>query len=151
MLTLVYKRTHEGDPDPLAGVFGVHDCMHQVRDWPCGAIIGIGGVGPEPQRCGIARRLTWIGIGPRKDYHGQPPRQPLVRFDHFLYLGQAGPPLPDVAPGLAAFMYDTNRRVATTRCMTAALRAEVANLLDLARRAPASGEAPRTEPPALRC
>jgi len=25
--TLVYKRTHSGDPDP-AGRFGIHDCDH---------------------------------------------------------------------------------------------------------------------------
>lgn len=31
MRTLIYKRTHVGDPDP-GGRFGIHDCMGQVRN-----------------------------------------------------------------------------------------------------------------------
>ena len=27
MRTLIYKRTHTGDPDPKTGVFGNNDCM----------------------------------------------------------------------------------------------------------------------------
>src|SRR4051812_45820013 len=48
MRTLVYKRTHSGDPDPKMGVFGNHDCMGEVRAWPFDAVIGIGGVGQQP-------------------------------------------------------------------------------------------------------
>ena len=32
MRTLIYKRTHPGDPD-VDGLFGIHDCMGQVRAW----------------------------------------------------------------------------------------------------------------------
>ena len=32
MRTLIYKRTHSGDPDPTSGRFGVRDCMGKVRD-----------------------------------------------------------------------------------------------------------------------
>jgi len=72
--TLIYKRTHSGDPDPKTGVFGNHDCMGKVRGWPFDAVIGIGGVGQEPQSHRIAGRLTWIGIGPQAiDYIGRGP------------------------------------------------------------------------------
>ena len=64
MRTLIYKRTHSGDPDPVAGVFGNHDCMGSVKGWDFDAVIGIGGIGPEPKRNRIAGKLTWIGIGP---------------------------------------------------------------------------------------
>jgi hypothetical protein len=45
MNTLVYKRTHTGDPDE-SGIFGIHDCMGQVRGWNFGAVIGVGGKSP---------------------------------------------------------------------------------------------------------
>jgi hypothetical protein len=44
MRTLVYKRTHNGDPD-AEGRFGIHDCMGQVRSYGYEAVIGVGGVG----------------------------------------------------------------------------------------------------------
>ena len=47
--TLIYKRTHTGDPDPKAGVFGNNDCMGTVRKRDFDAVIGIGGIGPEPK------------------------------------------------------------------------------------------------------
>jgi hypothetical protein len=65
MRTLIYKRTHSGDPDPKTSVFGHHDCMGEVREWQFDAAIGIGGVGLEPQNHRIAGKLTWIGIGPQ--------------------------------------------------------------------------------------
>src|SRR5262249_54001126 len=68
MRTLIYKRTHHGDPDPETGEFGCNDCMGTVRCWKFDAVIGIGGIGAEPKRYGIAGKLTWIGIGARKIY-----------------------------------------------------------------------------------
>ena len=62
MRTLIYKRTHSGDPDPQTGVFGNHDCMGSVRAWEFDAVIGIGGVGPEPRRHGIAGKLTYVAV-----------------------------------------------------------------------------------------
>ncbi len=62
MRTLIYKRTHSGDPDH-AGWFGVNDCMGRVRAWSFEAVIGVGGTGREARREGIARNLTWVGIG----------------------------------------------------------------------------------------
>jgi hypothetical protein len=63
MRTLIYKRTHSGDPDPKTGVFGCNNCMKTVRGWVFDAVIGIGGIGREPECEGIAGKLTWIGIG----------------------------------------------------------------------------------------
>lgn len=42
MRTLVYKRTHNGDPD-AEGRFGIHDCMGQVRGYGYEAVIGWAG------------------------------------------------------------------------------------------------------------
>src|SRR4051812_12792912 len=108
MRTLVYKRTHSGDPDPASGVFGNNNCMRSVRGWNFDAVIGIGGVGAEPIRHGIAGKLTWVGIGPRKTGD---PRRPHVTFDHFVYYGEAGPPFAEVAPVLAHHVYSRNVRV----------------------------------------
>ncbi|MGH6672609.1 MAG: hypothetical protein ACRECV_11650 [Xanthobacteraceae bacterium] len=110
MRTLIYKKTHTGDPDPKTGVFGNNDCMGSVRDWQFDAVIGVGGIGSEPKRHGIAGKLNWIGIGPiygRRDPHSRGPR---VGFHHFWYRGEDGPPLQDKYPALASRMYDKNVR-----------------------------------------
>ena len=44
MRTLIYKRTHLGDPD-LFGTFGINDCMGEVRARQFDAVIGVGGIG----------------------------------------------------------------------------------------------------------
>jgi len=64
MRTLIYKRTHHGDPDE-AGQFGIFDCMDRVRSWNFDAAIGIGGQGAEPRRHELDGKVNWIGIGPR--------------------------------------------------------------------------------------
>lgn len=134
MRTLVYKRTHAGDPDPVSGVFGNHDCMRSVRGWKFDAVIGIGGVGSEPRRHRIAGKLTWVGIGPHKT--GDPHR-PRVTFDHFLYYGEHGPSFEEVAPVLAAHIYGRHVRVIMDS-LSDAERAETASILRTALRAPAS-------------
>ena len=112
MRTLIYKRTHSGDPDPDAGVFGNHNCMKTVRGRRFDAVIGIGGVGRVPESHGIAGKLTWVGIGPHKvvDNLAQPDC-PRVTFDHFWYLGKQGPSLREKYPALASRMYDKNVKV----------------------------------------
>jgi hypothetical protein len=107
MRTLVYKRTHNGDPD-TAGRFGCNGCMGSVRSWDFDAVIGVGGVGREPKLWGIAGKVNWIGIGP----HKTPVHDPIVTFDHFLDFGTGGPELRDLAPFLAELMYDRGARVA---------------------------------------
>src|SRR5579864_4002172 len=101
MRTLIYKRTHSGDPAPESGVFGNRDCMGAVRGWQFDAVIGIGGIGSEPKRQRIAGKLTWVGIGPHKIYEPKHPRSPRVTFDHFWYLGERGPLLEVAYPALA--------------------------------------------------
>jgi hypothetical protein len=109
MRTLIYKRTHSGDPDPKTGVFGNNDCMGKIRAWPFDAVIGIGGVGQEPKYHGIAGRVTWVGIGPQAvDQTG---RGPQLIFRHFWYLGEEGPILRTEYPALAGRMYSRNVRV----------------------------------------
>lgn len=128
---LTYKRTHTGDPDRL-GRFGIRDCMGRVRDLNFDAVIGVGGKGAEPVRCGIARKLTWVGIGPRRSFHGLG-RGGLVEFDHFVLFDSAGPELIAVAPNLARLMYDRNRRFVLDSYPEAAY-AEALQILNMARR-----------------
>lgn len=136
MRTLIYKRTHEGDPDPRTGVFGNHKCMGTVRGWVYDAVIGVGGAGREAERNGIARKLTWVGIGPHKSGDA---RRPKVTFDHFLYYGEKGPLLKEVAPALARRMYDMNVRVLMDS-LSPTERLKVEKILDRARAARPSGQ-----------
>jgi hypothetical protein len=144
MRTLIYKRTHSGDPDPKTGVFGNHDCMGGVRGWQFDAVIGVGGVGQEPQSHRIAGKLTWIGIGPQVIDHTA--RGPQLIFHHFWYRGEEGPLLRANYPALARHMYSKNVRVRVHSpssgehqgSETAALDKEVKRILRLAMDAPPS-------------
>ncbi len=133
MRTLVYKRTHNGDPDER-GTFGVNDCMGSVRGWEFEAVIGVGGTGDEPREHGIAEKINWIGIGPHKTPGS--PRGPLVTFDHYVYFGETGPALADQAPNLARHIYDMNVR--TLMNFTPAEQGEVDAILALAHDEPPS-------------
>ena len=134
MRTLVYKRTHTGDPD-AGGRFGIHGCMGRVRAWSFDAVIGVGGMGPEPTSYGIDGRVTWIGIGPHKTT-AKDPRGPLVTFDHFVLFDERGPLLHEHAPRLARHMYEGRVRVLFNPSPEEAK--EIAGLLRLARKAPPS-------------
>jgi hypothetical protein len=136
MRTLIYKRTHSGDPGPASGDFGCNHCMGQVRGWSFDAVIGVGGIGAYARAEGIAGLLTWIGSGAHKTGD---PRRPLVTFDHFWYRGEKGPELHKIAPNLAKHIYGKNVRVMMSSSLSGAESAEVANLLGLAGRAPPSG------------
>jgi hypothetical protein len=140
MRTLIYKRTHEDDPDPGTGVFGNKECMGRVRLWKFYAVIGVGGIGDEAKSNHIDGLLTWIGIGAHqdKDKVGTD-GYPLVSFDHFLYFGKGGRPLEKVAPALARRMYGKNVRVLMDSLSPAELL-EVEKILDLARHTPPSGQ-----------
>ncbi len=143
MRTLVYKRTHNGDPD-AEGRFGIHDCMGQVRGYGYEAVIGVGGVGDEAEECGIARKVNWIGIGPHKAEVGK--RGPLVTFAHFLQFGADAPDFLVLAPRLASRMYANNvRRVMDD--VDEHERKEIAAILALANTAPPSRGQPDPEPP----
>lgn len=82
MRTLIYKRTHPGDPD-AEGRFGIHGCMGRVRNRDFEAVIGVGGIGAEPRSHEINGKVTWIGIGPHRRA-GDDARAPVITFDRFL-------------------------------------------------------------------
>src|SRR6476660_6978459 len=110
MRTLIYKRTHTGDPNPKAGVFGNNDCMGEVRSRDFDAVIGIGGISDEPRRYRIDGKLTWIGIDPEKFVGDPTARGPQVIFRRFRYFERDEPLLVKQYPALAEHMYETNRR-----------------------------------------
>jgi hypothetical protein len=87
--TLIYKRTHKGDPDN-GGRFGIHDCMGSVRRRDFDSVIGIGGIGGQARAHGIDGKVNWIGIGSRKGPTTGKHRGPLVTFDHFVIFEEKG-------------------------------------------------------------
>lgn len=136
MRTLIYKRTHHGDPDE-SGVFGIHDCMGRVRAFNFEAVIGVGGARPDRGSEDIAFKVNWIGIGPKKRVVADK-RGPLVTFDHFLFYGGDGPSFEKLAPFLFERIYRRNIRV-TMNGLTDVEQSEVAKILARARNAPPSG------------
>lgn len=135
MRTLVYKRTHHGDPDKM-GRFGIYDCMGAKRAWRYDAVIGVGGVGAEPRKNGIEGKVNWIGIGPHKAIEGNR-RGPVVTFDHFLYFGSDdAEDFMEMAPVLATRMYSRNVRAVLS--FSPQEQAEVEKILALATNAPPS-------------
>lgn len=146
MRTLIYKRTHPGDPGP-EGEFGIHGCMGQVRTWGFEAVVGVGGMDAEPKSHGLAGKVNWIGIGPRRRA-GAAKRAPIITFDHFLFFGSDGPSFLKLAPQLAPRIYSKNVRVLMDR-LDRRERVEVERLLALAKDAPpssADGTGPVTTP-----
>lgn len=134
MRVLIYKRTHNGDPDRF-GRFGINDCMGRVRSRRFDAVIGVGGIGAEPKREGIAGKVNWVGIGP----HRQPGiRGPIVTFDHFIDFGTEGPDLVAIAPQLAERVYGRNVRSMTHTVVNR--HDEVARIVRLAESAPGSSK-----------
>lgn len=105
---LVYKRTHNGDPNE-DGVFGCNDCMRTVRDRDFDAVIGIGGITAEKYK--INGKINWIGINPKETDEEEAARRArrrgksdckskvngkkqsdarMVVFDHFLAFWECG-------------------------------------------------------------
>jgi hypothetical protein len=98
MITLVYKMTHKGDPDPNLGHWGVEDCMGRVRGFKYDAIIGVGGRCWWTGQTNRTGEIIWIGIGPQKSVQGK--RGPKIRFAHFRYFREGEITLREVAPQL---------------------------------------------------
>lgn len=137
MRTLIYKRTHPGDPD-AHGHFGIHDCMGQVRSWNFDSVIGVGGIGAEPSSHGLDGKINWIGIGARK--HERPgARGPLVTFSHFVLYEDKGRELVIMAPTLARRLYGQNVR-ALLHDLSAREEEEMRGILALATDAPPSSK-----------
>ena len=148
MRTLIYKRTHPGDPD-RRGRFGIEDCMGQVRTWRFDAVIGVGGIGAEPRYHGLDGKVNCIGIGPHRA--GSARRGPVLTFDHFWLRESKGPSFSKLAPRLAARLYSRNVRVVRDR-LDDEERREVDRVLALAKdAAPSSADGPDGASPARRC
>lgn len=133
--TLVYKRTHHGDPDK-SGQFGIYDCMGRVRTWNFEAVIGVGGLSPEPRSQELDGKVNWIGIGPHKRAVAGK-RGPIVSFDHFVFYGSDGPDFETLAPLLAERIYSKNVR-AIMKGFSPEEQKEVDKILVRARHAPPS-------------
>ncbi len=149
MKTLVYKRTHAGDPD-ANGCFGIEDCMGRVRGFDFDAVIGIGGVGRQPRSQKIDGKINWIGIGAKKKFTRKR-RWPVVTFRHFALYEKKGKSIRDVAPILARRLLSRNARVVKT--FTAREQREVRDILRMARSAPSSAPIRRLPdiPPKRKC
>jgi hypothetical protein len=131
--TLVYKKTHPGDPEN--GCFGSQDCMGSVRARTFDAVIGVGGNGAEARSHNIHGKIDWVGLGPKK--HPAPGyRGPIVTFDHIKDFSGKGPELRKIAPRLAARMYDGNPR--TVMAFSAEEQVELKGILRLADGGPSS-------------
>ena len=132
MNTLIYKRTHTGDPNEK-GTFGCDDCMGRVRRWSFDAVIGVGGKSPDRGDEDIARKINWIGIIPHKT---EKPglKGPLVKFECFRRYEETGPYLKTLAPNLFRYMFeDQHVRVVMSRNLPSKkMQEEVTKLLRLA-------------------
>lgn len=114
MRALIYKRTHCGDPDP-EGRFGIHVCMGKVRTRGFDAVIGVGGIGAEPRRHKLDRKLNWIGLGAHESGEfNEKDGWPIITFDHFLLFSPEGGEPPEEfkkkAPLLAKRLLDSGKR-----------------------------------------
>jgi hypothetical protein len=150
MRTLIYKRTHHGDPD-AQGRFGIHGCMGRVRTWAFEAVIGVGGKRPWPEWKKLAGKVNWIGIGPQRT--GETDRRgfPILTFRHFLLFEPDDAQVPsfsELAPQLANRIYSTNVRVLMDD-LDDVERSEVEVILARAKNAPPSpaGDATTLERP----
>jgi hypothetical protein len=131
MRVLIYKRTHPFDPS-TEGVFGCEDCMGAVRRRRFQAVIGVGGIGAEPRRWGIDRRLNWVGVGAHvSEIVPMGYRGPLVTFDRFLLLEDQGPMLGIIAPALAHHVFSVHRRVVMSDGLSAAIQRDIRRILAL--------------------
>lgn len=83
--------------------------MGGVRGYGLDAVIGIGGSGHEAEVSGLARRITWVGIGAHA-VRVEARRGPLLTFDHFVQFDAQGPLLETIASALAERMYQRGAR-----------------------------------------
>ena len=139
MRTLIYKRTHSGDPD-RKGRFGIYDCMGRVRGWKYDAVIGVGGTGAEASKNDLAGKVNWVGLGAHRHWVAEL-EAPIVTFDHFLNFGTEGPLLASLAPRLAHHIYSRNVRVMLRDASSTAEGLEVKRILGLAKKGSPSSRA----------
>lgn len=121
---LIYKMTHEGDPNDEDQIWGETNCMGKVRTFGFDIVIGIGGHGDLPKKQGIAGRVIWIGRQPKQINSTWP--YPVIQFGTMRYLGSSGPLLSRMSPNLAKVM----SRVRFKMNFTKETRKDILQLLD---------------------
>jgi hypothetical protein len=127
--TLVYKRTHTGDPEK-SGIFGIQDCMGRVRRWRFDSVIGVGGKSPNRGHEDIALKINWIGISPSTTKAPQGFRGPFVKFKCFVLFEEDGPDLKKFAPNLFRHIFeDQHVRLVMSRSLPCEMQEEVQNIL----------------------
>ena len=155
---LIYRRTQTYDPCQC-GIFGIYDCMGNVRSWNYNAVIGIGAKDAEDDN--ISYKLTWVGINAHKqnsltigvnkkckykrckgvDIKYQF-RGPLVTFKHFYLMNEKGPMLSDCAPLLYQHMFAHEKipHAALSTSRPEDIQKEITNLVNQYRNCPSSQE-----------
>jgi hypothetical protein len=126
--TLVYKRTHIGDPDE-SGTFGIDDCMGRVRLLPFAAVIGVGGKSPWPKHKDIALKINWTGIGPTYKPAPSHYKAPFVTFECFVLLEKAGPQLEKCAPNLFRHFFKDDKHFVMSQKLLCEMQEEVQAIL----------------------
>jgi hypothetical protein len=118
---LIYRQTHPDDPGDT-GVFGINDCMGQVRGWDFDYVIAT-----------LGKQVSWVGIDARKiPWAGHAPQ---VIFKRFLSILPAWSyPIP---PNLAKVMPPHQRLEPLIQTKTP-LSIDIRNILKLAINAPPS-------------
>lgn len=151
MNILIYKRTHNGDPGE-EGIFGRDDCMGRVRNYQFDAVLGIGGKSTWSGSEGLALKINWIGIGPKKlptsdkkycdnFFYKKPYRGKLVEFEHFKHFYESGCLVKDVSPDLYEFMFgEKQRRYIFSDNLPTTLQGQVQSIVDIAKYDPRSLE-----------
>jgi hypothetical protein len=105
--------------------------MGQVRARKFDAVISVGGLSAEPQACGIAGRITWVGAC-RSESIPVGYRGPIVEFDRFKLFDEAGPKLDSLAPALAHHLFAIHRRVIMSDGLNDTIQREITKILALA-------------------
>lgn len=128
---LIYKRNHTGDPDSN-GTFGCDDCMGKIRGYRYDAVIGIGVSRPWPEFEGIADRITWVGVGPRRVGTHKARAAPVIRFDRWHVSDAKGKDLRSFAPRLAEYFYSKHRRYFFSDGLSDEIQQDIERILKLA-------------------
>lgn len=128
LVVLIYKRTHIGDPDKN-GIFGINNCMGNVRDWEFDAVIGVGGIAPWKGNEDIAKKINWIGIGANKS-KVERYKNSVISFEKFYLFDEKGILLENIAPKLAHYMYSNNIRIVKSTSLNEEEIVEVKNILE---------------------
>jgi hypothetical protein len=143
MRILIYKMTHDGDPDPTMGLWGIQDCMGVKRDLPYNAVIAIGGR-QFSQPTSHFDRVVWVGSSPTR-IPLPTLRGSLVHFATFCYYGATGPTLSSIAPALSAYASGVSRLTAYASSLGVAIEAEAQRIMHGCSQAIATTQVPDFE------